>query len=128
MERLLTSSVSVSSGYQQYPIGKSIFAIHLPLKLFRATVAICKCWHWKSEASPYMIWYVFGLHAAEIWTKSYSLKCTKFKLWEKNRVVLKPILTKHCHHFVRRFCGWSNCLMANYQFSDYHISVFQKLW
>ena len=39
MERLKTSNVSISNGYIKYPIGKSIFADNLPLKLFPATVA-----------------------------------------------------------------------------------------
>ena len=39
MERLYTSNVSISNGKIKCPIGKSIFAVNLPLKLFRATVA-----------------------------------------------------------------------------------------
>ena len=39
MERLQTSNVSVSNGTLKYPIGKSIFGVNLPLKLFRASVA-----------------------------------------------------------------------------------------
>ena len=39
MERLKTSNVSISNGNIKYPIGKSIFAVNLPLKLFPATVA-----------------------------------------------------------------------------------------
>ena len=40
MERLFTSNVSIINGnYIKCPIGKSIFAINLPLKLFRATIA-----------------------------------------------------------------------------------------
>ena len=39
MERLETSNVSISNGNIKCPIGKSIFAVNLPLKLFRATVA-----------------------------------------------------------------------------------------
>ena len=38
MERLQTFNVSVSNGNLKYPIGKSIFALNLNLKLFRATV------------------------------------------------------------------------------------------
>ena len=34
-----TSNVSISNGNIKCPIGKSIFAVNLPLKLFRATVA-----------------------------------------------------------------------------------------
>ena len=39
MERLQTSNISISNGNIKRPIGKSIFAVNLPLKLFRATVA-----------------------------------------------------------------------------------------
>ena len=34
-----TSNVSICNGNIKCPIGKSIFAVNLPLKLFRATVA-----------------------------------------------------------------------------------------
>ena len=39
MERLLNSNVSVINGNIKCPIGKSIFAVNLPLKIFRATVS-----------------------------------------------------------------------------------------
>ena len=39
MERLQTSNVSSSNGDIKYPIEKSIFAVNLPLKLFRVIVA-----------------------------------------------------------------------------------------
>ena len=39
MERLLTSNVTIRNGNIKYPIGKSIFAVNLPLKLSPATVA-----------------------------------------------------------------------------------------
>ena len=39
MERLKTSNVSISNGDIKYPIEKSIFAVNLPLKLFRAAIA-----------------------------------------------------------------------------------------
>ena len=39
MEQLQTSNVSISNGDIKCPIGKSIFAVNLPLKLFHATVA-----------------------------------------------------------------------------------------
>ena len=38
MERLYTSNVSIGNGNMKCPIGKSIFAVNLPLKLFRVTV------------------------------------------------------------------------------------------
>ena len=39
MERLKPSDVSISNTNIKCPIRKSIFAVNLPLKLFRATVA-----------------------------------------------------------------------------------------
>ena len=39
MERLWTCNVSISNGSIKCPIGKSIFTVNLPLKLFRGTVA-----------------------------------------------------------------------------------------
>ena len=39
MERLKTSNVSISNGNIKFRVGKSIFAVSLPLKLFLATVA-----------------------------------------------------------------------------------------
>ena len=39
MERLKTSDVSISNRNIKCPIGKSIFAVILPLKLFRVAVA-----------------------------------------------------------------------------------------
>ena len=39
MEILQTSNVSISNGNIKCPIGKSLLAVNLPLKLFRATIA-----------------------------------------------------------------------------------------
>ena len=39
MERLWTSNVSLNNGSIKCPTGKSIFAVNLPLKLYRATAA-----------------------------------------------------------------------------------------
>ena len=42
------------------------------------------CWHWKSKFSPYIIWWVFGPNAGEIWKKSYGLSYSKFwAFWQK---------------------------------------------
>ena len=38
MQRLETSNISISNGNMKYPIGKSVFAVSLPLKLSPATV------------------------------------------------------------------------------------------
>ena len=39
MERPKTFNASISDGNIKYPIGKSIYAVNLPLKFFRPTVA-----------------------------------------------------------------------------------------
>ena len=39
MEKLKTSDVSISNGKIIYPIGKTIFAVNLPVELFPATVS-----------------------------------------------------------------------------------------
>ena len=43
---------SISKGNMKCPIGKSISAVNLQLKLFRATVANADIW--KSKVSPYI--------------------------------------------------------------------------
>ena len=35
---------------------------------------------------------------------------------------------KWLENFGKRFCNCINSLMLNYEFKDYHLSVFQKLW
>ena len=106
---------------------KMIFTVNLPLKFFMCYR--CKCWHWNCKVSPYIIWYTFGPNAGEIWTNMYAPKCTKIlSLFDKNPDFLKPFSTNRRRHFTRRFYISSNCLMANYWLSDYHLSVFKKLW
>ena len=82
------------------------FAVCLPLN---STCYHCKCWHWKSRISHYVIWYVFvfGPHAGEIWIKSFGPKCTEFWVfWQKTRI-LKLFLTKRWRHVTRCVCGWN---------------------
>ena len=55
----------------------------------------CKYWHWNSKVSPYIIWYVLGSHASEIWTKSYCLKCTKFWVFWQKIEAFKTIYDKN---------------------------------
>ena len=106
MERLKTSNVSVSNGNLKYPIGKSIFSVNLPLKLFCATVA--KYANTESRKSLRTLFdtyldYII-VHAGEIWTKSYSPKCTKqWNFWTKNRVLLKPLFDKAFTPFCMTF-------------------------
>ena len=58
---------------------------------------------------------MFVPHVSEIWTKSYGPKYinyTNFLLFEKKTGFQKL---------------FTNCLMHNYSFEDYRLSVFQKL-
>ena len=59
-----------------------------------------KCWHWKTKVSQYIIWYVLGPHAGEIWTKSYCPKCTKFlAFWQKIEFFSNHLRQKRWRHF-----------------------------
>ena len=51
MERLYTSDVNISNVNIKYPVGTSIFAINLTLKLFRVNVADADT---ESLVSPYI--------------------------------------------------------------------------
>ena len=68
----------------------------------------CKYWQRKSKISSYIIWYLFGLHAGEIWSKSYGLKCTNCgACWQKTGF-LKIVFDKCWRNFARRFCTLNN--------------------
>ena len=86
-------------------IGKSIFAVNLPLKLFHATIALTL----EGQYLP-----IHGLHAGEILTRFYGQICTKFWAFCQKPSFFKAILTKRWRHFARSFSGWNNCLMINY--------------
>ena len=70
MERLKTSDVSISNRNIKCPIGKSIFAVILPLKLFRVAVANVDIGNLKSLYT-FLKNVCSLLHASEILTKSY---------------------------------------------------------
>ena len=98
MERLMTSNVSVSNGNLICPIGKSIFAVNMPLKLFRANVTNANTESLKSlhtffdtyldymlaKFEPNRI--VRNIQNLSFWTKADDGKCVD-------------------GHFVRRFCS-----------------------
>ena len=129
MERLYAFNVSVSNGNLKCPIGKPIFAVNLPLKLLRVTVANANTESLKSLHTSFYTY--LDCMLCEIWTKSYGSKWTQFDLLDKTPSSLKKktFLIKSWRHFVRRFCGWNNnYLMVTYQFSYYHFSMFHKLW
>ena len=79
MERLWTSNVSISNGNIKYPIGKSIFAVNLPLKLFRATVANTDIGSLKSvhiffKKCLYHMLVKFEQHRLVLTTRNFELK------------------------------------------------------
>ena len=137
MERLYTSKVSISNGNIKYPIGKSVFAVNLQLKLFPATVASAdigslKSLHTFLKKCLYHMLVTFEQNRMvklqeiyfEFFDKKQTNKQTKTKnnnnnkkqnktKQNKNRF-LKTILTQRWRHFGRRFCSWNNCLMLNY--------------
>ena len=103
--------------------GKCTAKLDFPIGYFM--LPYCWCWHWKSKVSPYIIWYVFGPHAGEIWTKSYGPKYTKF--W--------AFWPKIVHHFDKALIPfWKTFLWLIQLFYAklliqrlYHLSVFQTL-
>ena len=73
MERLYTSDVSINNGNITYPIGKLIWAVNLPLKLFRVIVANADIGSLKSLHT--FLNKIFAPHAGE---KSCVPNFTKF--------------------------------------------------
>ena len=88
MERFLTYNVSVSNGNLQYPIGKSIFAVSLALKLFRANVANANTKGLKSLYTLFDTYLDYMLAKFEL---NYSLKCTKIELLDEKLRSFKTI-------------------------------------
>ena len=110
MERLQTSNVSISNGNIKYPIGKSIFAVNLPLKLFRTTVANADI---GSLKSLHTLFDKYLDHMLVQFAQNWMVQTTRnFEVFVKKRG-LKPFLTKRWRHFGRPFCSWNNCLMLN---------------
>ena len=117
-----TFDVSVNNGKIICPIGQSIFAINLPLKLFvlplqMLTLQVHQC----------LIWYVFEPHASEIWAKSYSPKYTKFGFFLDKNQVFKTIFANRWRHSASLFCSWKFFKGKLFQISDYYLLVFQLL-
>ena len=91
MQRFQTSDGSTSNSNKKKVRSETQFAIKT-FPCYR-----CKCWYRKSKVSPFIIWYVLGPHAGEIWTKTYCPKCTKFWAFDKKNWVF-------LNHFRRK--GW----------------------
>ena len=105
MERLWTSNVRVSNDNLKYPIGKSIFAVNLLLKLFRATVDVANAIT-ESLRSLHTLFDTYLDHMlAKFEPNRIVRNVPNLSFWTKNRVLLKPFLTKRWRHFVRRSCS-----------------------
>ena len=91
MERLQTSNVSVSNGNLKYPIGKSIFAVNLPLKLYRATFPNSNTESLKSLHTLLDTYLDYMLEKFEPYLIVQNIQNLGF--WTKHRVLLKPFLT-----------------------------------
>ena len=69
---------------------------------------------------------MFVPYASKIWAKSYGSNYTNLlAFWQKTSSYI-TVFNKELTHFGRHFCSWNYCLMLNYQFKNYHLSVFQK--
>ena len=127
MEWLQTSNVSISNGNIKYPIGKSIFAVNLPLKFFHAIanagIGSLKSLHILKKCFYHML-LKFQQNRMVQTTRNFELFDEELFCFV---VFFWPFLTKRWRYFGRRSCSWNNCLMLNYWFPDYHLSVFQRL-
>ena len=104
---------SISNGKIKCPIGKSILAANLPLKLFRATVAYADIGSLKSL-------HTFLKNVCTIYKWNLN-KIVLSKLHEIRRFLtkkpvffLQPFLTKSWRHFGRRFGKWNYFLMLTF--------------
>ena len=119
--------MSISNGNIKYPIGKSIFVVNLPLKLFPATVTNAdigslKSLHTLFDKDLDHMMVKFEQNCMVQTTRNFELfdkktKKTKTKNKTKQNKTnkqktrfFKPFLTKRCHHFGRRFYSRNNCL------------------
>ena len=87
-------SASCSNGNIKYPIGRSIFALNLLLKLFPATVANHA--NWKSKVSPtFLKECLYHMLVKFEQNRRPMVQTTKkIELFDKNKMFLKLFLTK----------------------------------
>ena len=97
----LPMSCSVSIGSIKCSIGKSIFALNLPLKLFRATVANAYTRSLKSLHTFFDTY--LGHMVAKFEPKRIVRKVLNFELSDKRTEFLKTILNKALTQFCKTF-------------------------
>ena len=96
MARLWTSKVSISNCNIKCSVGKSIFAVNLPLKLFRAIVTNGDSGSLKSLHTLFDTCGIYLEHMLAKFKPNRIFQNVQ-KIWAfltKNWVVLKPFLTK----------------------------------
>ena len=92
MEGLLTSNVSISNANIKCPIGKSIFAVNLTLKLLRATVSNADT---GSLKSLHTLFDNYLDHMLVKFEQNHMVRnIQNFDLFDKNPGFLKPFLAK----------------------------------
>ena len=85
------------------PIGKSNFAVNLPINLFHATVANADIGSLKSLHT--FLTQVFVPYASEIWTKSYGPNYTKFWVFDKKLGFFYNHFWQNVDSIGRRYCS-----------------------
>ena len=86
MERVKTFNVSVSNGNLKVPIGKPIFAVNLPLKLFHDAVANTNTESLKSLHTLFDTYLDYML--AKFKPKHIVENVQNLSFWTQNRVLL----------------------------------------
>ena len=100
--------------------GKSFFAVHLPLKLFSATVANAFTGSLKSFHTLFDMRLDYML--AKFKPNHMVQNVENFELFDKKHEFFKTIFDKTLTPFCKTF------LYLKLLFSDYHLLVFQKFW
>ena len=95
MKRLQTSNVSINNDNIKCPIGKSIFAVNLPLKLFRATVANADTGSLKSLHTLFYMYLDYMLTKFDLNRMGQNVHKFELLKFDQKKSFLKPFLTKH---------------------------------
>ena len=121
-----TFNVSISNGNIKYPIGKSVFAVNLSLKLFPATVANADI---RSLKSLHTFLKECLYHMLVKFEQNRMVQTTRnFELFDKKKhFFLKPFLTKRWRNFWKTFLWLKRLFNAKLLISRLPSAVYQKL-
>ena len=72
----------------------------------------CKGLNWKSKVSLYIMWYMFGLRAGEIWAKSYGQKLLEILTFLAENLFFKAIFDKKITTFWKKVLEMKQLLNA----------------